>query len=69
MWLWNMISFFDHFEKNKNDDKCSKKRRFIIHIIVNVNNQVCHDFSMACKNMQTPFDLIDVHIHIKALHY
>jgi hypothetical protein len=62
-----MTSFFDHFE-NINHDKCSKKRKFIIHILVNGNNHVC-DFSIACENLQTPFDLIDAHIHIKALHY
>lgn len=64
-----MTSFFYHFEKNKTHDKCSKKRRFIIHILINGNNHVCHDFSTAYENMQTPFDLIDSHIHIKALRY
>jgi len=62
-----MTSFFDHFKKNKNDDKCFKNKRFIVHIQVNGNNHVCHDFSTTCENMQTPFDFMDAYIHLKVL--
>jgi broad specificity phosphatase PhoE len=57
-WSWTAPSFFDHFEEEKDDDKCCKNSKSITHTVVNGNNGACHD-SSTCENMQTPFDLID----------
>jgi hypothetical protein len=61
-WPWTATSFFDHFEEEKDDDKCSKNSKSITHTLVNGNNGACHD-SSTCENMETPFDLIDADTH------
>jgi hypothetical protein len=62
-WPWTATSFFDHFEEEKDDSKCSKNSKSITHALINGNNGACHDSSTACGNMQTPFDLIDADTH------
>ncbi len=40
-WCWTATSFFDHFEEEKDDDKCCKNSKSITHTLVNGNNGAC----------------------------